>query len=149
MDGSATGAGRPSVGDVSAQLRAAVRRLYSRFRSERGTGELGDAAVAVLRLLRDEGPQTLKALSSSARVTPASMSQTVNRLTASGYAVRTPDRSDGRKVLFEPTAEGLRAGAAGSAASIAWLDAQLAGLSDAERAVLAEAIALLERIADS
>jgi DNA-binding MarR family transcriptional regulator len=54
----------------------------------------------------DQRPQTLTELSEHDRVSPASMSQTVNRLTSAGYAVRTRDPSDGRKVLFSATAEG-------------------------------------------
>ncbi|WP_078947941.1 MarR family transcriptional regulator [Streptomyces griseus] len=39
-------------------------------------------------------------------VSPASMSQTVNRLTSAGYAVRSRDPDDRRKVLFSATEEG-------------------------------------------
>src|ERR1700740_2412681 len=92
--------------DLGGLVRSAVGRLYRRFRSERREGGLGDAALAVLTRLHKHGPQTLTELSEHDRVSPASMSQTVNRLTSAGYAVRTRDLGDGRKVLFTPTAEG-------------------------------------------
>src|SRR5215475_10212093 len=92
--------------DLGGQLRSAIGRLYRRFRSERPEGSLGDAALAVLTRLHKHGPQTLTELSAHDRVSPASMSQTVNRLTAAGYGVRTRDPGDGRKVLFVATAEG-------------------------------------------
>jgi DNA-binding MarR family transcriptional regulator len=38
------------------------------------------------------------------------MSQTVNRLTSAGYAVRSRDPDDRRKVLFSATEEGDRLG---------------------------------------
>ena len=84
--------------DLGAQLRSAVGRLYRRFRSERPEGGLGDAALDVLTGLHKRGPQSLTELSEHDRVSPASMSQTVNRLTSAGYAVRTGDPDDRRKV---------------------------------------------------
>src|SRR6202451_3762247 len=85
--------------DLGGQLRSAVGRLYRRFRSERPEGGLGDAALAVLTRLHKHGPQTLTGLSEHDRVSPASMSQTVNRLTSADYAVRTRDpRSEERRV---------------------------------------------------
>ena len=144
--------GRPdAVGeaDLGGQLRSAVGRLYRRFRSERPEGSLGDAALAVLTRLHKHGPQTLTELSEHDRVSPASMSQTVNRLTSAGYVVRTRDPHDGRKVLFSTTAEGDEIASAARAQRNAWLDEQLRVLSADDRAVIARAAALLRRIADS
>src|ERR1700683_4792717 len=135
--------------DLGSQLRSAVGRLYRRFRSERPEGGLGDAALAVLTLLHKHGPQTLTGLSEHDRVSPASMSQTVNRLTSAGYAVRTPDPDDRRKVLFRTTAEGDALASAARAQRNAWLDQRLQALSAEDRAVIARATALLADIADS
>ncbi len=135
--------------DLGGQLRSAVARLYRRFRSERAEGSLGDAALAVLSRLQKHGPQTLTELSDHDRVSPASMSQTVNRLTSAGYAVRTPDPGDGRKVLFSATAEGAGLARAARAQRNAWLDDQLRALSAEDRAVIARATALISSIADS
>jgi DNA-binding MarR family transcriptional regulator len=135
--------------DLGGQLRSAVGRLYRRFRSERPEGSLGDAALAVLTRLHKHGPQTLTELSEHDRVSPASMSQTVNRLTSAGYAVRTRDPDDGRKVLFSATAEGDELASAARAQRNAWLDEQLHALSAEDRAVIARAAALLSSIADS
>ena len=77
------------------------------------------------------------------------MSQTVNRLTAAGYAVRTRDPDDRRKVRFSTTAEGDELARATRAQRNAWLDQQLQALSAEDRAVIARATALLGRIADS
>jgi DNA-binding MarR family transcriptional regulator len=135
--------------DLGGQLRSAVGRLYRRFRSERPEGGLGDAALAVLTHLHKHGPQTLTELSDHDRVSPASMSQTVNRLTSAGYAVRTRDPGDGRKVLFSATAGGDELARATRAQRNAWLDEQLHALSAEDRAVIARATALLSSIADS
>ncbi len=135
--------------DLGAQVRSAVGRLYRRFRSERPEGSLGDAALAVLTHLHKRGPQTLTELAERDRVSPASMSQTVNRLTSAGYAVRTPDPADGRKVLFRATAEGDELAGAARAQRNAWLDERLGALSADDRAVIARAAALLSTLADS
>ena len=135
--------------DLGGQVRSAIGRLYRRFRSERPEGSLGDAALAVLTHLHKHGPQTLTALSEHDRVSPASMSQTVNRLTSVGYAVRTRDPDDRRKVLFSVTAEGDELASATRAQRNAWLDQRLQALSAEDRAVIARATALLSSIADS
>ena len=135
--------------DLGGQVRSAVGRLYRRFRSERPEGGLGDAALAVLTRLHKHGPQTLTELSEHDRVSPASMSQTVNRLTSAGYAVRTRDPDDRRKVLFSATAEGDELASATRAQRNAWLDQRLQALSAEDRAVIARATALLSSIADS
>ena len=135
--------------DLGGQLRSAIGRLYRRFRSERPEGSLGDAALAVLTHLHKHGAQTLTALSEHDRVSPASMSQTVNRLTSVGYAVRTRDPDDRRKVLFSVTAEGDELASATRAQRNAWLDQRLQALSAEDRAVIARATALLSSIADS
>src|SRR6202167_1767270 len=135
--------------DLGGQVRSAVGRLYRRFRSERPEGSLGDTALAVLTRLHKHGPQSLTELSEHDRVSPASMSQTVNRLTSSGYAVRTGDPDDRRKVLFSATAEGDELASATRAQRNAWLDRRLRALSAEDRAVIARATDLLSAIADS
>lgn len=135
--------------DLGAQVRSAAGRLYRRFRSERPEGSLGDAALEVLTRLHKRGPQTLTELSEHDRVSPASMSQTVNRLTSAGYAVRTRDRDDRRKVLFSTTAEGEELVSAARAQRNAWLDQRLQALSAEDRAIIARATELLASIADS
>jgi DNA-binding MarR family transcriptional regulator len=144
--------GRASDGTdtgLGGQVRSTVGRLYRRFRSERPEGSLGDAALDVLTWLHKNGPQTLTELSEYSQVAPASMSQSVNRLTSAGYAVRTPDPSDGRKVLFSPTPEGAELARATRSQRDAWLDAQLRTLSPEDRNAIAHACSLLASIADS
>ncbi len=135
--------------DLGGQLRSAIGRLYRRFRSERPEGGLGDAALAVLTHLHKHGPRTLTELSEHDRVSPASMSQTVNRLTSAGYAARARDPGDRRKVLFSATAEGDELAGAARAQRNAWLDERLGALSAEDRAIIARATAVLATIADS
>jgi DNA-binding MarR family transcriptional regulator len=137
-----------SVDELGAELRTAIARVYSRFRSERAAGELGDAAVDVLAGLQKNGPMTLTQLSERAHVTAGSMSQTINRLAGGGYLTRRKDPGDGRRVLLEATESGKRVGAAARAHREGWMSARLAELTDEERATLRAAAALLRRVAD-
>ncbi|MFK0192051.1 MarR family winged helix-turn-helix transcriptional regulator [Kitasatospora sp. NPDC090308] len=140
-------------GDLDAvlgnELKVAVARLYSRFRSERGEGELGDAAMGVLVKLYNHGPQSLTELSRRAHVTPSTMSQTVNRLVSGGHALRDKDPSDGRRVLFHVTPAGTELARAALAVRSGWLDDQLARLTEGERETLLKASHIMRRVADS
>ncbi len=148
------GATRESSGEddetgIGARLRSAVWRLTRRFRSERPEGTLGDTALEVLSRLQKHGPQTLTELSEQGRVAPASMSQTVNRLTSAGYAIRVPDPDDGRKVLLRATPDGAEIALVARMRRNAWLDARLQALGAEDQDVIARACILLSRIADS
>jgi DNA-binding MarR family transcriptional regulator len=133
---------------LGAELRAAIARVYRRFRSERGDGELGDAAVAVLNRLHTRGPLTLTELSGYEQVTAGSMSQTVNRLADGGYITRRRDDHDKRRVLIEPTPDGHTVAAAARAHRENWMNTRLATFTAGERETLARAAALLRRLAD-
>jgi DNA-binding MarR family transcriptional regulator len=137
------------LSELRLEVSTAVARLYRRFRSERIGGDLGDAAMTVLTLLYKDGPQTLRALSDHERVTPASMSQTVNRLTSAGYAVRESDPADGRRVLFRVTDAGDALVSADRARRHAWFEARLRALRPDDREVLRRAAGILREIADS
>src|ERR1019366_4736759 len=89
-DASREQSGTAEGADLGGQVRSTIGRLYRRFRSERPEGTLGDTALEVLTRLHKNGPQTLTQLSEHDHVAPASMSQSVNRLTSAGYAIRTP-----------------------------------------------------------
>lgn len=134
---------------VGAELRRAVVRLYSRFRSERVDGEVGDAALLVLIVLDKQGPLSLSDLAESAHVTLGSMSQTVRRLEQLGHVTKSRATQDRRKVLFTLTDSGRKASTASRRHRQNWLDGRLAELTPAERDDIARVAPLLLRIADS
>ncbi|RKR75687.1 MarR family winged helix-turn-helix transcriptional regulator [Frondihabitans australicus] len=141
--------GPATVPQLGAQVRTATALLYRRFRSERPEGELGDRALEVLNRLYKNGAQTLTELSRYERVSPASMSQSVNRLTEAGYAVRSPHPDDGRKVRFSTTAAGDEVARAAREQRNSWLDAQLATLPESDQEAVARAAIILMGIATS
>ncbi|UAJ78368.1 MarR family transcriptional regulator [Leifsonia sp. ZF2019] len=134
--------------ELDEEVTRAVARIYRRFRAERAEGELGDAALSALGHLHRHGPTSLGALSEHEKVTPASMSQTVNRLTSLALAARTPDPDDGRRVLLALTEEGHALAAASREQRHRWFRERLAGLSTADREVLRRAASILGGIAD-
>ncbi|MTD59396.1 MarR family winged helix-turn-helix transcriptional regulator [Amycolatopsis pithecellobii] len=138
-----------SIAELGAQLRTAVARVYSRFRSERAEGEVAEAAMLVLVQLRKHGPLSLGELSERARVTPGSMSQTVNRLVAAGHLVRERDAADRRRVLFVLTREGTQMADQSRRHRETWLNDRLAALTPDQRRILADAAPILQQIADS
>lgn len=134
---------------LAADLRSAIRRITTRLRSERAEGELGDAALDVLVRLHKHGPLSLSELSEQARVTPGSMSQTVNRLTTGEYAVRGPDPADRRRVLFTLLPAGQAIAAETRSRRTGWLLARLDELDADDRAALTRATEILRRISDT
>lgn len=60
-----------------------------------------------LHALHRGGPATASMLASRVGLTPGSVSRMIDRLDTAGCIKRVPDPSDRRRVLIEPTAEGL------------------------------------------
>ncbi|MDI5962526.1 MarR family winged helix-turn-helix transcriptional regulator [Streptantibioticus silvisoli] len=137
------------IDEVGAELRRAVVRLYSRFRSERVEGEVSEEALLVLIVLDKQGRLSLSDLAATARVTLGSMSQTVRRLEQLAYVTKSRGTEDRRKVLFALTAEGREASTASRRHRQDWLNGRLAELTAAERDDLLRVAPLLLRIADS
>jgi len=135
--------------EVGTELRRAVVRLYSRFRSERMEGEVPDAALLVLLVLDKQDRMSLSDLAEAAKVTLGSMSQTVRRLEQLAYVTKTRATDDRRKVLFALTDQGRTAVTASRRHRRDWLDGRLAELTADERDDVARVAALLLRIADS
>lgn len=137
------------IDEVGAELRRAVVRLYSRFRSERAEGEVSEEALGVLIVLDKQGRMSLSDLAAAAKVTLGSMSQTVRRLEQLAYITKSRGTEDRRTVLFTLTDEGRAASAASRRHRQDWLNARLAELTATQRKNILRVAALLLRIADS
>lgn len=90
---------------TAAELRYAIIRLARRLRCARA-GETSDAQIAILVGLRNHGRHTLSRLAERERVTPPTMSKTVDGLVELGLVTRTPDEDDRRRVYIEITPAG-------------------------------------------
>ena len=129
--------------DLRVVLGGLVRRLRAEHRFSLSHG-------AVLGRLDREGPSSVSALAQAERIRPQSMAQTVSELEAEGLVTRRPDAVDRRRVVVELTDAGRVVLAADRRQRDGWLaEAISQRLSDAEQRVLAEAVGLLRRLAES
>jgi DNA-binding MarR family transcriptional regulator len=129
----------------------AVTRLRSRIRIESGLRSTGIpiSQLAVLVRIIDEGPTTAAALAAGEHVTQQAIAQSLATLTTRGLVQREADPTDGRKSLVTATAAGRELIETIAASREEWLSMAIdAAVSPDERALLREAIGLLQRIAD-
>ena len=99
-----------------------------------------------LHELNRHGPATASALAGRVGLTSGAVSRMIDRLDAAGCVKRVPDPADRRRVLIEPTAEGLARIAAYYDGLTARTRDDLADFTDAEMAAL---LGLLERTGQS
>ncbi|MGF1424880.1 MarR family winged helix-turn-helix transcriptional regulator [Kitasatospora sp. LaBMicrA B282] len=137
----------PSAAKLATELRACLGPLVRRLRQVRPDDELTLSQASVLARLDREGPATASELAAGERIRPQSMGAIVAALREHGLIARTPDPADGRRVVVSLTEAG-RARLRGTRQE---RDRRLARAVDeeltaAERALLAGAVPLLERI---
>jgi DNA-binding MarR family transcriptional regulator len=132
---------------LASDLRVVLGQLMRRLRSEH---RFSLSHGAVLGRLDREGPRSVSDLASAERVRPQSMAQTVSELELEGLVSRRPDPDDRRRALVELTEEGQTVLLADRRQREGWLAQAIAeGFSAREQGVIAEAAALLRRLAES
>jgi len=131
--------------ELAYDLRESVGRLVRRLRAEPGPPL---PVLLVLSVLDRQGPAGISDLAAVQRMRPQSMAQTVKELESAGLVTRRPDPDDGRRAFIELTPAGLEMLHASRAAREDWLAQTLdRELDDDERALLRDALALLDRVA--
>ena len=141
-----TTAGAPPLDQLAVDLRVSLLRTARRLRAMKSVDELSDAQFSVLAWLHSDGPRTPRELAEAEHVRPPSMTRTLAGLVDAGLVQRTDHPRDGRQVLCSVTEAGHRVVEETRARRAAWLGQRLAGLSEDERATLAEAARLLGRV---
>jgi DNA-binding MarR family transcriptional regulator len=132
---------------VASDLRVVIGRLVRRLRAERRDVSL--AQLTVLGRLDRDGLEGISAIAAAERVRPQSIASTIVALEAAGLVTRRPDAGDRRRVVIELTPAGREALAADRRRREGWLAGAIdRDLTADERRVLAEATALLARLAD-
>ena len=119
------------------------------MRAERALTDLSLGQWAALRTLDIHGPMTPGELAAHEKVQPPSMTRIVAKLDEHGYVTRTPDPTDGRQVVVAATAEGRALIADDRRRKDKWLSQRLTTLSAADRAALAGAVPVLEKLSRS
>lgn len=142
-------AGRKADLALAAQLRLSVLRLARRLRQLDVAAEgVTLSALSALYVLEARGPLTLGDLAAAEKVQPPTMTRLVSRMEEDGFVRRTPHGSDRRVVMIETTDAGSRLVEESRRRRTAELVRRMAGLTDAERATLAEAAVLLDRLTE-
>ena len=131
---------------ATALHRAAIRLLRTARVADDETG-VSAPKLSALSVLTFGGPQSLKSLASAEQVTPATMSKLVSDLEAEGLLAKRADREDKRGLRIEVTAKGRALMEEGRKRRLALLNKRIAKLTRDERAQLADASALMMRLA--
>jgi DNA-binding MarR family transcriptional regulator len=131
---------------LASELRLVLGHLMRRLRAEH---RFSISQGAVLGRLDREGTKSIGDLAVAERVRPQSMTQTISDLEGEGLIARRADPADGRRILVELTAQGLRTLEEDRRQREGWLARAIAeDLSAREQRVLAQAITLLRRLAE-
>ncbi|HVL95926.1 MAG TPA: MarR family transcriptional regulator [Solirubrobacteraceae bacterium] len=134
-----------TVSGLAAHLRLAVTRTARRLRQEAG-GELSPTLAAALATVERHGPLTPSELAARERVQRPTATRVVARLEAAGLIERTGDPADRRSFLVAVTPGGRALLRRLRTRKDAYLAERLRALPAEDRAALARAADILERL---
>ena len=137
----------PDTARLASDLRVVLGQLMRRLRAEH---RFSISHGAVLGRVDREGLQSVSELAAAERIRPQSMAQTVSELEAEGLVTRRPDPDDRRRSLVGLTEAGTLALLEDRRRREGWLARAIEeDFSDSEQQVLAEAVRLVRRLAES
>jgi len=137
---------RDGTDQLAVDLRAALLRTARRLRSMKSLDELSDAQFSVLAHVHVQGPLTPGELAEAEHVRPPSMTRTIAALVEAGLVQRTDHPTDRRQVLISVTGTGRTVVEETRRRRAQWLSRRLDQLTPAERATLADAVGILQRV---
>jgi DNA-binding MarR family transcriptional regulator len=123
----------------------AVDRLSMWLRRAAPTA-VSSSTITTLDTLNSHGPQRISDLAEREAISQPGMTGLVNRLEAAGQAERIADPSDGRATLVRITDLGRAVLAERHTTRAQFLQHELDGLDDADRAALAAAVPAIQRL---
>ena len=132
--------------DVADRLHSAAIHLLRRLRRQDDAMGLTAARASALSILVFGGPATLTTLARAEQVSAPTMTRLVLGMERDGLVRRAADEHDGRVVWLQATAKGTRLLHEGRRRRVAALTEDLDTLSAADRATLAAAADILERM---
>lgn len=109
-------------------------------------GDMTPGLMSALATVGREGPITLGDLAASEKVTPPMATKLANRLAELGLVDRVGCEDDRRVVRLHPTTAGRRLLDRASRRRNAWLATRFAELTEDERAAVADAVTVIERL---
>ena len=134
-----------SASELAAQLRLAVARTSRRLRQEADAG-LSATLLAGLATVERHGPLTPSELAARERIKRPTATRLIARLEADGLVTRTADPADGRSSLIAIGDGGRVLLHEARTRKDAYLARRLRALPAEDRATLARAAVLLERL---
>jgi DNA-binding MarR family transcriptional regulator len=135
------------IAELASALRHSVLRLTRRLRSQRADISITITQLMALATLRKSGPMSAGELAAHERVQPPSMTKILAVLEEHGLARREQHPSDRRQIVIECTDAGSALIEKEGQLREAFLAVRIAKLSKADRALLARASLVLERLA--
>jgi DNA-binding MarR family transcriptional regulator len=139
-----------SAAAAARDIRVVFSRLRRRLRDVEIRNDLTPTQTAVLTRLWKEGESSASELAGAERVRPQSMATILAALGQRGFIERTPDPKDGRRQVVSLTQAGRRRAESDRQVREEWLARTLQErYSEAERRIILDALALLERLTES
>jgi DNA-binding MarR family transcriptional regulator len=135
------------VDSLAADLKVFYGRLRRRMQAASATSGLSAPQASVLARLEKDGPASASVLAGAERMRPQSMAAIVKALEGQGLIARAPDPEDRRRQVVALTDAGRRVARGAQATREEWLAHALdERFAAAERATIAEALRLLDRL---
>jgi DNA-binding MarR family transcriptional regulator len=136
--------------ETAVRLRTAIGRLSRRLRSTAAARDAGLAPTAISLLLSVErgGPTRLSELAESEGINPTMLSRVVGGMVQEGLLKRLSDPGDRRAAWVEATPAGRRLAERMRRERTDAVNGALAGLSEAERRRIEQALPALEALAE-
>ena len=132
--------------ELADRLHSAAIHLLRRLRREDDASGLPAPQLSALSVIVFGGPITLGSLADAEQVRPPTITRLVATLEEAGLVAREIDDADRRVVRVKATPKGARLLQEGRQRRVATLADSLAALSAVDRALLARAVPVLQRI---
>ncbi|MFF9768604.1 MarR family winged helix-turn-helix transcriptional regulator [Streptomyces sp. NPDC014636] len=133
---------------LAGALRLAMGRIVRRLRQAHAVGDLSLSGVSVLARLARTGPDSPGSLAELERVRPQAMASTLAGLAHRGLVSRSPDATDGRRVVVSLTEEGRAVLEQRRSESVSRLARALEEFTPRDRQALHDVLPLLDRLAE-
>lgn len=132
--------------EVADKLHSAAIHLLRRLRAEDSAMELSAPRLSALSVVVFAGPVSLSDLAAAEQVRLPTISRLIKDLESEGLVKRVKSGSDARVQRVAATAKGKKLLQEGRRRRVSRLAKELAALSPAESAMLAEAAELMEKL---
>jgi DNA-binding MarR family transcriptional regulator len=140
---------KETIAELASALRPALLRLTRLVRNQRADMSVTLTALSALGTLKKRGPMSAGDLAAYERVQPPSMTKVIAGLEEKGLVERAAHPTDRRSAIIAITAAGLELLDSERRNRDAWLTQRLARLTPDERALIRNAIPVLDKLAET